>query len=170
MAKMLPYFAVALLCAGCSTTHQINDFAPHATVLFVTRDARFSGLRDMSFDGKMVPLQGSVAGPFRITPGGHTLILERQVWVKENHPVGYWLSLAAILLGPSTLQHGQVDWSGSSGEYSNFVEKIQFTANVGVFYLMDCRQFDGALEPHESWMALESKVITRYGCSVSDLK
>ena len=146
MRKLAIYSAVVALCAGCATTHQTRDSEPHATIYFVTRDARFSGFRKIELDGRTVPLIENVQGPFRIKPGKHSLVFERQKWVRESHPAGYWLSIVAVLLNTSSRQNGQVDWSGSAGEYSNYVENIEFHADVDAFSLIDCREFDGTVE------------------------
>jgi hypothetical protein len=144
----------------------VRDDVPHAAAVFVVRDARYFGIRRIVFDGKTVPRDGNVKGPFRIKPGRHVLTLERQVFVTEPESMGYILTLIALLCGAS--QYGPISGGTStSGYYSNRVDKVELDAKVGTFYLVDCC-WGGYVTQYESWTDLESEVIKRFGPSGSE--
>ncbi len=135
------------LAAGCmSMKDQVAPGGPSADLIV---DARYAPLnitvRSVRCDGRMVPLRTTshVAGPYRISPGAHTLTVERKVTVTQENRFAGFETLLGLAGFVGALASGTAV-SGFPGTVPSVcyvteirMSKIRFDAETGAHYVLD---------------------------------
>ena len=130
---------------GCATMkHQVDGNESHADLLVKTRDAYACGISRIAFDGKSVPLNGSIEGPYRIMPGSHILVIERESKIEHRNPHYEIESLIAevgsLITKSSSRGRDQIRFSKATAttyEATMTTTEIILQAESGCTYLFD---------------------------------